>query len=272
MSLNEGGTKNNRVKKDRSILLTFDVEEFDLPLEYGIALPAKEQMKTGIKGLEIIKNLLSLNKISSTLFTTANFASQFPDEVRDLAKEHEIASHTFYHSSYRDEDLRNSRLTLEEIISKKIYGIRIPRMKKIDTSLIRLAGYEYDSSVHPTWIPGRYNNLDKPRSLYEENGIIELPASVSPFLRIPLFWLAFKNFPYAYYKKLVLGCLKKDGYVCLYFHPWEFTDLTLYKLPLIIKRMSGDVLKNRLQKLITDLKEQGDFMTMHSFLSPSRVS
>ena len=99
MSLNEGGTKNNRVKKDRSILLTFDVEEFDLPLEYGIALPAKEQMKTGIKGLEIIKNLLSLNKISSTLFTTANFASQFPDEVRDLAKEHEIASHTFYHSS-----------------------------------------------------------------------------------------------------------------------------------------------------------------------------
>jgi peptidoglycan/xylan/chitin deacetylase (PgdA/CDA1 family) len=270
--LNEGGTKNNLVKKNRSILLTFDVEEFDLPLEYGIDLSAKEQMQTGMKGLEIIKNLLSLNKISCTLFTTANFASQFPDEVRELAREHEIASHTFYHSSYRDEDLVNSRVSLEEIISNKIYGIRIPRMKKIDTSLIRLAGYEYDSSMHPTWIPGRYNNLHKPRSLYEENGIIELPPSVSPILRIPLFWLAFKNFPYGYYKNLVLGSLKKDGYVCLYFHPWEFADLTLFKLPLVIKRMSGEVLTNRLQKLITDLKEQGDFMTVHSFLSHNRVS
>ena len=247
-------------------MLTFDVEEFDLPLEYGIDFPAQEQMKVGNDGLDIIGNILNLNNITSTLFTTANFALQFPNEIRSLANEHEIASHCFYHSSFRVEDLENSRQALEEIISKRVFGIRIPRMKKIDTSLIGLAGYEYDSSVHPTWIPGRYNNLDKPRSLYEENGIIELPASVSPILRIPLFWLAFKNFPYAYYKKLLLGCLKKDGYVCLYFHPWEFTDLTLYKLPLLIKRMSGDVLQKRLQKLITDLKEQGDFMTIHSFI------
>ena len=254
------------MKKTPSILLTFDVEEFDIPLEYGTDLSNEEQMRIGKEGLDIVENLLSNNKITSTLFTTANFALRFPSNINELSKKHEIASHTFYHSSFKDEDLKNSLDVLENIISKKVFGLRMPRMKATDMMLIKEAGYLYDSSINPTWIPGRYNNFKKPRTQYLEKEVTELPVSVSPNLRIPLFWLSFKNFPYIFFKKIALQCLKKDGYLNLYFHPWEFTDLKSYQLPAMVKRKSGDLLQQKLQKLITDLKKEGEFMTVRSFL------
>jgi peptidoglycan/xylan/chitin deacetylase (PgdA/CDA1 family) len=248
------------------ILLTFDVEEFDLPLEHGIQLPASEQMAVGKKGLDVIKEVLNDREISCTLFTTANFALKYPAQIAALSVDHEIASHTFFHSSFKREDLRNSRQVLEAIISKKIYGLRMPKMKMIEGGWIREAGYSYDSSVNPTWIPGRYNHFRLPRTCYVENGITRVPASVSANFRIPLFWLSFKNLPYAYFKRLALQALEKDGYLSLYFHPWEFLDLNDFNLPLVIKRKSGIELLDKLKTLIADLKQEGKFNTVQSFL------
>lgn len=256
----------------QAILLTFDVEEFDIPLEYGKAISMEEQMAIGKKGLDMIAEILEDAAINCTLFTTANFALQFPSDIARLSKKHEIASHTFFHSSYKDEDLKNSRQVLEEIISAKVYGLRMPRMKKISSESVKQAGYIYDSSINPTWIPGRYNNLKMPRTYFHENGILKMPVSVSPNLRIPLFWLTFKNFPYTYFKKIALQTLQKDGYLSLYFHPWEFVDLSNYNLPLMVKRKSGKVLLERLIKLIADLKNEGEFITINNFLrSPAQL-
>ena len=250
----------------RKILLTFDVEEFDVPLDHGINLPLDEQMAVAKQGLDGINDILTDKATPCTLFTTANFARTFPGEISSISADHEIASHTFYHSSFKCEDLLHSRQVLENIIGKKVFGIRLPRMKKIDINWIKEAGYIYDSSINPTWVPGRYNNLRYPRTLYTENGIARIPASVSANFRIPLFWLTFKNFPYAYYKKTALKTLEKDGYLSLYFHPWEFTDLSKYNIPRFIKRKSGMELLNKLNRLIADLKDEGEFVTMHSFL------
>jgi hypothetical protein len=248
------------------ILLTFDVEEFDIPLEYGIAIPDEEQMVVGKKGLDAIDEFLEDPEIRCTLFTTANFALRYPAKIAALAQRHEIASHTFFHSSFKQEDLKSSRLVLEEITSKKVFGLRMPRMKKINTEWIKDAGYTYESSFNPTWIPGRYNNLSMSRTYYTENGITKLPVSVSPNFRIPLFWLAFKNFPYLYYKRIALQSLKKDGYLSLYFHPWEFTDLTYYNLPFVIKRKSGIELMKKLKRFISDVRTEGEFVSIHTFL------
>ena len=254
--------KNN----NRKILLTFDVEEFDLPLEYGINLPLTEQMAVAKEGLDNIEPILNQKSICCTLFTTANFARTFPDEIAALSKHHEIASHTFYHSSFRREDLLCSKQVIENIISKKVSGLRMPRMKKIDSSWISEAGYIYDSSLNPTWLPGRYNNIKFPRKYYIDNELMEIPVSVSANFRIPLFWLTFKNFPYAYYKRLALGTLAKDGYLSLYFHPWEFADLNGFNIPSYIKKKSGTELLDKLNRLIIDLKNEGEFSTMSSLL------
>lgn len=248
------------------ILLTFDVEEFDLPLEYGITFSENEQMTVGKNGLDAITEILQDTDIQCTLFTTANFALRFPEQVYRLSQRHEIASHTFFHSSFDKKDLKNSLDALESITLKKVSGIRMPRMQKIDMDWIKEAGYKYDSSVNPTWIPGRYNNLSKPRKYYWESGILRVPVSVSANFRIPLFWLTFKNFPYSYFRRIAFQTLNKDGYLSFYFHPWEFTDLHNYKLPKIVKEPSGPELFDKLTRLISDLKNEGNFTTMNDFL------
>jgi peptidoglycan/xylan/chitin deacetylase (PgdA/CDA1 family) len=250
----------------RYVLLSFDVEEFDMPLEYGFSIRPEEQMLIGKKGLDAIDPILDDPSIESTLFTTANFALQYPEKIRSLADRHEIASHTFYHSSFEDVHLLQSRNTLENICGKKVVGLRMPRMRTVSLEEVKKAGYGYDSSVNPTWLPGRYNNLHLPRTMYRQEDVLRIPASVSPVLRIPLFWLSFKNLPYYWFKRLAIQTLKRDGYLCLYFHPWEFTEISAYGLPGYTRKPDGSKLLSGLQQLITDLKKEADFISMRNYI------
>lgn len=251
---------------NRFVLLSFDVEEFDMPLEYHFSISPEEQMHVGKNGLDALAPVLADPAVSSTLFTTANFAMHYPGAIRQLAQQHEIASHTFYHSDFADEHLLLSKQKLEEISGKPVTGLRMPRMRKVAMSEVKKAGYLYDSSINPTWLPGRYNNLHLPRTLYRDEDVLRIPASVSPFLRIPLFWLSFKNLPYPVFKKLALQTLRKDGYICLYFHPWEFTDIENYGLPGFTKKHHGLPLLHRLQQLVKDLKKEGELISMDTFV------
>lgn len=246
---------------NRQVLLSFDVEEFDMPLEYQFNIPVDEQMRIGIEGLNAITPILET--VPSTLFTTANFANHYPERISKLALSHEIASHTFYHTAYETADLLKSRLRLEEISGQKITGLRMPRMHPVLMEDVKAAGYTYDSSINPTWLPGRYNNFHLPRTVYTENGIKRIPASVSPGIRIPLFWLSFKNMPYALYLKLCRQTIAKDGYICLYFHPWEFTPIEQFGLPGYTRRWCGPILVERLLQLVKDLSKDADFETMN---------
>ncbi|WP_205508265.1 polysaccharide deacetylase family protein [Longitalea arenae] len=258
------------MSRQRYILMSFDVEEFDMPLEYGQNLTLEEQMETGFKGLEATMPVISGADVSCTFFTTANFASWYPASIQQLVHKHEVASHTFYHSHYKTEDLLQSRLTLESITGQPVYGLRMPRLKKVPMEHVIEAGYSYDSSVNPTWIPGRYNDLSLPRTVYYDKNMLRIPATVSPRMRIPLFWLAFKNMPYSFFKYLAIQSLRKDGYLCLYFHPWEFIDIWEFKLPGYAKRWSGEKLQQRLYRLIKDLQAEGDFTTMWQMVTETK--
>ena len=249
-----------------TILLSFDVEEFDLPLEYNGVIDTKTQMNIGYEGLMALGPLLSDAELLVTLFTTAHFANHFATAIKNAAAIHEIASHAYYHSTFKIEDLLASRMQLENISGQSVTGLRMPRMKPVDMAAVLAAGYTYDSSLNPTWIPGRYNNLKLPRQPYIENNITRIPLSVTPNLRLPLFWLAFKNMPYVTYLKLMRKTLQHDGYLCLYFHPWEFTTLiNSYNIPFYTKKYCGSMLLDRLYQLITDLRKEAIFSTMKTF-------
>jgi len=182
------------------VLISLDVEEFDMPLEYQFQISAEEQMRIGKLGLDAVMPIIDHHQISTTLFTTANFAMHFPEAIHALAARHEIASHTFYHSDFSNEHLLQSKQELEKISGQQIKGLRMPRMRVVEMSEVIKAGYLYDSSINPTWLPGRYNNLHLPRTVYKDQGMQRIPASVSPGLRIPLFWLSFKNLPIGFLK------------------------------------------------------------------------
>ncbi|RYZ19105.1 MAG: DUF3473 domain-containing protein [Chitinophagaceae bacterium] len=246
------------------ILLSFDVEEFDLPLEYGQSIPIEEQLRVGFAGLLALEPLLQ--EVPATLFTTAYFASQYAPAIRGLAERHEIASHTYYHTRFETGDLAASRQLLQEVSGQEVTGLRMPRMMDVPAAAVRDAGYTYNSSVNPTWIPGRYNNLRVSRRPFFEKGLLQFPVSVTPRWRIPLFWLAFKNFPYPFFLRLVRQTLRQEGYVCLYFHPWEFTDIRKYKLPGYVKRDCGPALVQKLTRLVKDLRKEGAFVTMGEYI------
>ncbi len=252
--------------KQPTILLTFDVEEFDLPLEFNEPISLRRQMEIGKTGLDVITTVLNEHSIACTLFTTGTFAQTFPESVKNLSLKHEIASHSLFHSTFKTTDLLESRLLLQDITGKPVAGFRMPRMQPVNMEDLKKAGYTYDASINPTILPGRYNNLHLSRTFYSENSLLRLPGSVTPNLRIPLFWLSFKNFPYKLYRKLAMQTLQKDGYLSLYFHPWEFTDINSFKLPFYIKRLSGNALTQRLHMLIEDLKKVANFSTVKDYI------
>ena len=253
--------------KKPSILLTFDVEEFDLPLEYGQQVPLEEQLQTGKEGFDVLMKLLEPFGLEATFFTTANFAQHYPQEIKGISGNHEIASHTFYHSTFQPADLASSKQLLEQITGKEVFGLRMPRMRAVEMEDVKQAGYTYDSSINPAWVPGRYNNRHLPRTPYHQNGMLRFPASVTPNFRIPLFWLSFKNFPYFFFKKMLTDVLKKDGYACLYLHPWEFINLDKYTIPAYAKRHAGKELQKRLVQLINDFQNDASFISMHRYIT-----
>ncbi len=255
-----------------ALLLSFDVEEFDMPLEYGHPIDARRQLDIGFEGVQRIIPFLSLPHVRTTLFTTAHFAENYAETIRSLADRHEIASHTWHHSRFDNSDLLNSRLRLQEIAGQPVSGLRMPRMRAIPMADVIAAGYEYDASLHPTWLPGRYNNLDRPRTINREEGMLRLPASVSPMFRIPLFWLGFKIYPYHIYLHLVRRVLRADGYASLYYHPWEFTDVRGFGLPGYTIRGCRGWLLERLYRLSDDLKDEVDFIPMKEYIGRQNMS
>jgi len=253
------------------ILLTFDLEEFDLPFEYGCPISEEDQIKVTTNGLQSLTRLLSKYNIPATFFTTSLYADKNKELIKGLSANHEIASHSKSHSDFKETDPLDSKLELEKITGKQVYGFRMPRFRNIDKSIIKAAGYNYDSSINPTFIPGRYNNLFSHRKIYIDirSNLIEIPISVSPLIRFPLFWLSFKNIPLPIYFLMCKMAIWKDSYLHLCFHPWEFDDLESFNVPRYIKNLSGKPFSERFEKLILKLTKTGDFSTISGFLDSS---
>ena len=241
------------------IYLSFDIEEFDMPKEYGYDIAFERQIAISRKGLTAILDLLKKHQMHATFFSTVVFAQQVPDLINRLIEEgHELASHTYYHSDFENEHLKRSKEALEQQFGVTVEGLRMPRMLEVSAEEVKKAGYRYNSSVNPTFLPGRYNKLHVPKRLFNENGLWQIPAAVSWF-RFPLFWLSFHNLPLWLYKFLLKRSVKSIGYAALYFHPWEFTDLHQkeFNFPAYVMRNSGEKMIARFDSLLTFIKHQG---------------
>lgn len=257
------------------ILLSFDIEEFDMPFEYHKEISFKDQMDISIAGTEAILDILEGHQVKATFFSTVIFAQNAPATIqRILDQGHELASHGYYHSDFKVEHLLSSRLELEKIIQAPVTGYRMARMQPTDDMDIQNAGYEYNSSINPTWLPGRYNNLHLPRTHFKTDKVLQIPASVTPLIRFPLFWLSFHNLPLWLYTAMARWTIKTDGYLNVYFHPWEFTDLDdpeRFGFPGYVRKNTGVKMISRMDQFIHKLKQKNaEFVTIASFVK--RVS
>ena len=240
------------------VMLSFDVEEFDLPKEHGAAISVEKGAAVSAEGLKKILAVLKANRVKATFFTTVDFAKEQPELVRRIVEEgHELAGHGVNHFITDIMDARECRNYLNENFGVTVDGWRQPRMQKVDYGKLHAYGYRYDSSINPAFILGRYNNLFASRKPYIRKQIVEIPTSVATFLRIPLFWLSLHFFPIGMYLRMAEMSLKKTGYFATYFHPWEFTDLRGFQgIPGYVTHNGGDKLAKRLDRLVKELKKR----------------
>ena len=251
---------------DPTILLSFDVEEFDAPISRGRAMSMAEQMEQGGRGQERTLTLLDGLRVPTTMFTTANFAEWHPGLLTRAARSHEIASHARWHASFNVDDLATSRAILRAASAQEVLGFRRPRLQYTDPGAIAAAGYAYDSSVNPIWLPGRYSNRSLPRVPYRVGGILEVPIATTPGLRLPLFWLAWKNLPMPIVRDACERCLAADGVLNLFWHPWEFIDLRGAGLPLHMRRIDGERMCDRFAAFVDWLRSRGRFATFTEWM------
>jgi len=250
------------------ILLSFDLEEFDLPLEYKISLSNYEQFEYTYIGVKKVLDLLKNHKITTTFFTTASFASKYPQLLKQISKTHEIASHGLHHKihKYNESETKKSKTIIEKIINKKIKGFRFPRLKKPNFLSLKKLGFSYDSSTTSAFLPPIYNNYFEKRNAHMQDNLLEIPVSTMPITHFPLSWIFFRFFPLFYSKTITLSCMKNPGFVNIYFHPWEFNNLNNFKIPFYIKRNSGKIAVDKLENYILWCKKKGyEFITFSEF-------
>lgn len=253
--------------KKGKVLLSFDIEEFDLPRERGEAISLEEGIKVSSEGVERILRILAENEVKATFFITGNFAKGRPDLIARMREAgHEIACHGVDHFNPKSTDVEESKKIVEKVAGVTVTGYRQPRMAEIDYGKMAKCGYKYDSSVNPAFIPGRYNHLGVSRTPFKREDILEIPTSVATFARVPLFWLALHLFPVGLYVEMAKMSIAKTGYFATYFHPWEFApELKKYKVvPGYIKKNSGDVLAGRLDRVIRELNGY-EFVTYEEY-------
>ena len=232
------------------ILLSFDTEEFDVPREHGVDYTLQEGMAVSKEGTNRILDVLKENGVKATFFCTGNFAEHAPEVMQRIMDEgHEVACHGVDHWQPKETDFAVSKQIVERVTGRTVYGYRQPRMFPVSDEEIEKAGYRYNSSLNPAFIPGRYMHLTAPRTWFMKGGVMQIPASVTPWIRFPLFWLSLHNLP----------------------EPWEFYDLKEhpeFKMPFIIKNHSGRQMMQRLDRLIKMLKANGhEFITYTDFVN-----
>ena len=248
--------------------ISFDVEPFDIPLEYGNTLSIEKQYAMGSAGLVRVLDLLDQERARATFFITGQFAERNETLVRRIAASplgHEIASHGYTHGDLESDHLELSRTVLGAISGRDVVGFRRARMAHTDSHDLAAAGYAYNASENPIWLPGRYNHFFDPRTARIENTqagrLVQIPASATPLLRIPLFWLAFKNLPMSVIRRATSRVLRADRAMNTYFHPWEFMALGDYGLPRIVRRVDGEPLVERLRGYLRWLSTRAEFGT-----------
>lgn len=182
-------------------------------LEYDFESENTESLKLIPKMLDYF----SENNVTATFFTLGEIAEQYPNLVRKISRNHEIASHGYNHSYLNNKNLdfqlRKSKRAIE-LLGVDCKGFRAPYFmcpKNFFKSL-KENGYKYDSSIS-SFFPGRYSNLLVSNKPYRCS-IIELP--------VPNFLFKFPPAGLSYYKTFYpISKLFKIPYM-FYLHPCEF--------------------------------------------------
>lgn len=131
-----------------------------------------------------------------SVFVVGQLLENRPDVVEMLREklDTEFHLHSYRHDpemsqGFRD-DLHQGIEAFESFFGHRPRGYRAPLGKITNRQLAILDenGFDFDSSIFPSYRPGAYNNLDAPTEPYRPSTtetLVELPVGVIPYLRVP---------------------------------------------------------------------------------------
>ncbi|MBZ9577945.1 polysaccharide deacetylase family protein [Patescibacteria group bacterium] len=260
------------------LLLACDFEEFSLPFDFGAAISEELMLETAFAGIQRLLKVVRDHSIKITFFVTEKISETYPDLLRQLiADGHEVGLHAnidYKKNGNAQETIAEIKYIKEKIeknIRTKIYGFKNHKLVVLPFDIVRKSGFDYDNSCHPTYVPGRYCNFLKSRRMKSKSGLVNIPISVTPIIRLPFSWIWFRWFGLNYAKFCTSWALFTHDYINIYFHSWDFANIDRkmpFKLPYVITRNTGNKTLGLLDNFLAwckrkDLRAE----TIHNYLS-----
>jgi len=245
----------------KRLLVTFDVEELDWGRPRA-GFVDWDPTSPSASGLAVILPMIEKLSLPATFFCTGSFARERPELLRRLVSEgHEVGSHGMDHrDDYRRlasgvacERLAASRNLLEDATGSPIRGVRSPRLARCLPAVLAEAGFTYDASPHPTWVGRSIRAASQPRGPWREEGIVRVPLSVLPILRMPVAWYVLRFLGARTTASMARLSGAGTPWIHLYFHPWEGADLKAQLAPHPLAWRTGPGWIEGLRRLVSSL-------------------
>ncbi len=242
------------MKKKKYAVFTIDVETFaDTECISAAGLQVDANL---MDGLDEYLKILDRYGIKGTLFTVADRASSFAEQLRPhMARGHKLAMHSDTHiaplsvptEQFR-ENICRAKNHMEALFGVEVQGFRAPcfSMDEARLEVLQELGFRYDSS-HLDYSPARHTvrmklsdyrrvgeNIFRKNDFYEFGLAKErvfgwnFPISGGGYVRLS---------PWGFIKTLIAYYIRRHDYYVFYLHPFE---LTRRKIPFLKELKSYD--------------------------------
>ena len=167
------------------------------------------------------------------------------------------------------EDLRHSRITLEQVTGRRVHGFRAPSFSIVPGiewafDILLEEGFTWDSSLFPIRRP-EYGYPESPRDPYvirrKAGSLLELPLATTTFMgmRLPAAGGAYlRQLPYALTRRAFREHSERGVPAMFYMHPWEIDDaqprLRVKMLSRLRHYRGLDGMLGRVDRLLTDFR------------------
>ena len=171
----------------KTICFTIDVEP-----DFGGLLTNHEY--DCIHNLHKLDDIRKKYDLKLTAFVTGKTIEDNPDTIEILnSMPAEIEQHSYSHKvghGTKLGDIQNGIETHRRTLGKDPLGYRAPQgiISRAEIHLLEDMGVLFDSSIFPTYFPGRFNRLKFPTMPFKIKGsnLVEIPNGVIPKIRIPI--------------------------------------------------------------------------------------
>lgn len=169
---------------------------FTLDLEADFAGMTPKESFDSLDRTEQFEETIKRYGIKLTTFVTGAILDErhpIIDRLEALGSKFE--THTYSHPLKKPPrekiaDIERGVEAYERHFGERPAGYRAPQgiISMEEIRFLAEQGMLYSSSVFPSYLPGRYNNLRLPTQpfIYQETGLLEMPLSVVPRIRLPV--------------------------------------------------------------------------------------